>query len=86
MGKDAEDQARVDMILSLLDDIYNPTYSLFFSPNYEKEKVRLFDSKIKGKLNEIVHFIGKNDFVLGYLTIIDFKIAEATYYFEKLFH
>ena len=43
--------------------------------------MRLFDNKIKGKLNEIAHFIGKKDTALGYLTLIDFKIAEATYYF-----
>ena len=37
LGKTPEDQATVDMIISLLDDIYSPTFALFFSPNYEKE-------------------------------------------------
>lgn len=29
--------------------------------------------------------MGKQDFTIGYLTIVDFKIAEASYYFEKLY-
>ena len=29
-----KDIAHVDMIMSMLDDLYNPTFSLFFSPNY----------------------------------------------------
>jgi len=73
------------MVLSLLDDIYTPTFSLFFSPNNQVEKVKLYDNKIKAKLEELVKYIGNNDFTIGYLTLIDFKIAEATYYFEKLY-
>ncbi len=41
------------MILSLLDDVYNPTYALFFSPNYKTEQKRLFDGKIKDKLDQL---------------------------------
>ena len=73
------------MVLSLLEDIYNPTFSLFFSPSHQTEKTKLFDSKIKPKLDQLIHYIGKKDFVLGYFTLIDFKISEAAYYFEKLF-
>ena len=58
---------------------------MFFSPNYATEKVRLFDSKVKAKIEELNNFIGDKDFLLGYLTLADFKIAEASYYFEKLY-
>lgn len=30
-------------------------------------------------------YVGEKDFVLGYLTLADFRIAEASYYFEKLY-
>jgi len=73
------------MVLSLLDDIYNPTFSLFFSPNHQNEKGRLYDNKIKGKIEELVKYIGNKNYTIGYLTLADFKIAEATYYFEKLY-
>jgi len=33
----------------------------------------------------LVKYIGNKDFVIGYLTLADFKIAEAIYYFEKLY-
>ena len=73
------------MLVSLLDDIYNPTYALFFSPNHANESSRLFDGKIKEKLELLVKFIGDNDYVMGYLSLADFKLAEASYYFEKLY-
>jgi glutathione S-transferase len=85
LGKSVEDNARVEMVLFMLDEIHNPTINMFFSPNHETEKVRLFDSKIKAKIEELNKFIGEKDFTLGYLTLADFKIAEASYYFEKLY-
>lgn len=73
------------MILSLLDDIFNPTFSMFFSPNHNADKVRLYDNKLKVKIEELAHYIGNKDTSIGYLTLADFKIAEASYYFEKLY-
>lgn len=58
---------------------------MFYSPNYNTEKGRLYDNKVKTKLEELNHFIGEKEFALGYLTLVDFKIAEASYYFEKLY-
>lgn len=58
MGKTPEDEAKVDMVLSLLDEIFNPTMALFFSPNYKTEQKRLFDGKIKDKLDQLQKFIG----------------------------
>ena len=47
------------MIISLLDDIYSPTYALFFSPRYAEESERLFNGKIKEKLDQLKAFIGE---------------------------
>lgn len=73
------------MVISLLEDIFNPTYALFFSPNYATESERLFEGKIKEKLDQLKAYVGERKTVLDYLTIADFKIAEAAYYFEKLY-
>jgi glutathione S-transferase len=85
LGKNVEDEAKIEMILSLLDDIFSPTFSMFFSPNHQADKVRLFDNKLKVKIQELVHFIGNKDTCIGYLTLADFRLAEASYYFEKLY-
>lgn len=47
LGKTEEDVARVDMLLSVLEDIYNPTYALFFSPAHATTSEQLFNGKIK---------------------------------------
>ena len=73
------------MVLSLLEDIFNPVFSTFFSPNHAIDKVRLFDNKVKAKIHELEHYIGNKEFAIGYLTLADFKLAEASYYFEKMY-
>lgn len=59
--------------------------ALFFSPNYKTEQKRLFDGKIKDKLDQLQKFVGKKGHVLDYLTIADFRLCEASYYFQKLY-
>jgi len=54
---------------------------MFFSARYNEDKSNLYDNKVKTKIEELNHLIGNKEFVLGYLTLIDFKIAEVTYYF-----
>ena len=75
----------IEMVLFMLEEVASPTTNMFFSPNYETEKVRLYDSKVKVKIEELNAFIGDKDFLLGYLTLADFRLAEASYYFEKLY-
>lgn len=85
LGKTVEDQTKVEMLLFMLEDIFNPTLNMFFSPAHSTQKTALYDNKVKTKLEELNHFIGDKEFALGYLTLIDFKIAEMSYYFEKLY-
>ena len=85
LGNNEKDRAHVDMIMSMLDDIHNPTFSLFFSPNYEQAKGGLYDNKLKPKIKDLIKFIDGKKFSFNYPTIVDFKIAEAVNYLEKLY-
>lgn len=40
---------------------------------------------MKDKLEQLKKFYGEHKYALGYLTLIDFKVAEASFYFEKLY-
>lgn len=73
------------MLMSVLEEIYSPTYALFFSPNHQTQGERLFNAKIKDKLDQLKKFYGEKKYALDYLTLADFKLAEASYYFEKLY-
>lgn len=52
---------------------------LFFNKEYENVKGEVIQ-KYNGKLDELEKFVGKNDFVLGYLSLADFIVAEESYY------
>jgi hypothetical protein len=41
--------------------------------------------KNSAKIDQIVKYIDKNNFVLGYLTLADFVVAEDSYYFEAIY-
>jgi hypothetical protein len=41
--------------------------------------------KYSAKLDELEKFVGKNDFVLGYLSLADFIVAEDSYYIQTVF-
>lgn len=41
--------------------------------------------KARTKLDYIQSFVGDKQWALGYLTIVDFEIAEASYYVEALY-
>ncbi len=73
------------MLLSVFEDILSPTLALFYSPNWESESTRLFDGKIKEKLTYLENFIGEKEYILGYLTILDFRLAEGVHYLNKLY-
>jgi len=40
---------------------------------------------VRSKFDSIKHFIGDKQFALGYLTLVDFILAENLYYFEHLY-
>ena len=40
--------------------------------------------KAVAKFELVQKFVGEKEFMLGYLTILDFKISELSYYIEKI--
>lgn len=57
---------------------------LFFNKDHETAKAEIIQ-KYKPKLELINKFVGEKNFVLGYLTLADFIIAEDSYYIERVF-
>ena len=84
LGKNIQDQARVDEILGVIEDARKPVSPLFWDKEWESKKADAWQKALP-KFELLNKFIGEKDYLLGYLTLADFKIAEASYYFEKLY-
>lgn len=84
LGKNAHENAQIESILSIFEEATAAVRGLFFNKDYETAKTAVFD-KYKPKLELLSKFIGEKQFVLGYLTLADFIIAEDSNYIERLF-
>ena len=56
---------------------------LFWNPNY-KEALPSVLEKLEPKLKQLNDFYGEKQFAFGYLTLVDFHIAEISHYIEKI--
>ena len=83
MGKNLQDEAIVMELAGVFDDAFTKFVMLFWNPNYEKELPEVLE-KMNAKLELANKFIGEKPFALGYLTIIDFRLAEISHYVKKL--
>jgi glutathione S-transferase len=84
LGKDLRDNARLESFLSIFLEISGAVKGLFFNKDHETARVELLQ-KYSGKLDELEKFVGQNAFVLGYLSLADFIVAEDSYYIETVF-
>ena len=84
LGKNSQDEGKVNAIICILREVVGAFIGLCFNPDHEKQKIELLE-KHRPKLNYIKDFIGDKQFALGYLTLADFYLAEQLAYFEALF-
>lgn len=84
LGKTVEDEAIVNNILGVIHDVQTPTQQLTFSEKFEEDKEKVYTDKVKDKVVLLNKFLGDKDWFLGYLTIADFRAAEAVNYLEGI--
>lgn len=84
LGKNSQDKGKVDALIALSREIGTTIVGLCFNPEHEKVKIEILE-KVRPKLNYIKEFIGDKQFALGYLTLVDFYLAEQLSYFETFF-
>lgn len=84
LGKNAEDTGRVNNILGVFNDAFKEIRGLLWNKDYENVKIEALE-KARSKFNTLRDFVGENKFALGYLTLVDFILAENLYYFEALY-
>lgn len=84
LGKTPKDEAKVNEILGVLDDIRTNVSKLFFDKEYQTKLKETWE-KVLPKLQYFEKFVGDKEWTLGYLTLVDFQISELAPYFEKLY-
>jgi glutathione S-transferase len=84
LGKTIEDEALVDNVLGVIDDISTPTVQVCFNDKFNEEKEKVFTDKVKAKVDAVYKFLGDKDWLLGYITLADFKISEAVNYLQGI--
>lgn len=83
LGKNIQDQARVESIVSVLGDIRQHIGPLFWNKDWQAALPAALE-KAAPKLELLNQFYGEKKFALDYLTVADFQIAEFSYYVEKI--
>lgn len=84
LGKNAQDNARLESFLSVFNEITGDIRGLFFNKEWETAKVETL-KKYSDKLDQLEKFVGEKNHVLGYLSLGDFIVTEFSYYIETVY-
>jgi glutathione S-transferase len=84
LGKNIHDNAEVERFLSVFSEVSSAIKGLYWNKEWETAKVAVLE-KYAVKLDQLNKFVGEKNFVLGYVTLADFVVAEDSYYIEKVF-
>jgi glutathione S-transferase len=79
LGNNPRDEAIMDNFMYAFDDLFLPIIGMFFNKKIMDIKAGHY-YKIKSTLERFEKFIGEKDFVIGYITIADFFLAEYSHY------
>lgn len=84
LGKNIQDAAKVDEVIGVFGDLRMNIAKLFFDPDYQAKLKETFETA-KPKLELFQKFVGEKQWTLGYLTLVDFIVAENSHYLEKVY-
>ena len=85
LGKTPQDQAFVDSFISAFwNDYVNPLVVMPFNKNVLSLKTPHY-YKNKSKFEKLEKFLSSKKYVMGYLTLADFYVAEGSFYFQLLY-
>ena len=83
LGKNNEDEARVNQILGVIRDIQQSFVGILKDESWTEKKEEVY-GQMKAKLSALEDFV-KEKYALGYLTIADFQLADFVFVMTHLF-
>ena len=85
-GKNTLDKARVRQLEGVLLDYWKNFFKHYANPDKKAGTTEAFKEGAKAYefLDKINNFLGDNEFLIGYLTYADFKLAYYTRYFRNI--
>ena len=75
-GRTADDALRLSTVQGVLTDLINDTYSLCCDEEFRKIKDEIYMIKLKPRLQSFSKSLGRNDFIIGRLSYLDFVLFE----------
>jgi len=76
-GKTEEDEISVSTTRWVVHDLYDGLVTLAYNPEFEKVRDSTLEEKVDPKLAQLSQFLGKKEFLNGYITYVDFILFEA---------
>ena len=84
LGKNIQDNGKIESFLALFTEISGTIIGTFFNKEWEAAKGPLLE-KYQDKLDQLNKFVGGKEWVMGYLTLADFVVAEHSYYIQTIY-
>ena len=79
-----KDNARLESFLALWTEVAGAIKGLFFNKEHETAKGPLLE-KYQAKLDQLNAFVGEKEWVMGYLSLADFVVAEDSNFVQRVY-
>ena len=76
LGKNSQDKILIKMLEEYLNDFFKDLTTLSFNENYNVEREKFFQFKVSQRLFTLTKYLGNNDYLLPYITYLDFFFYE----------
>jgi len=83
-GKTEDDEFDISTTRWVINDLNTYIGELVYDPDFEKKRDEILEEKIAPKLSQLSTFLGKKEYLHGYLTYVDFLLYELIEIIQRM--
>ena len=84
LGKNLPDSIKIAQLNSFINDLRTPIFEMIRNPDYEKIRDETLNTKVAPFMEKISKNLGEKEFLLGYLTWVDFQLFNALDVYRRM--